>query len=445
MASLNPTQWADTIRQQLLLISSVEEPDRLLSSTIIDEVLMSAPRRKAADPEAKALAQEIAKLLYPPASDDSSAVTGSLIKYEKDIVKLRKYVLQQRKRYIELATQGKAAKNWNKRILNQGPWDPVADPVSLSGPSSLPMPVEISDSMSLEPFFDHLRLDGSIDISSTIRASSCASEAEEPYYGTKTLEFQKGVLYTDRRMDLCKMVLGPQNIADLMESLKTNTFVTHFLLGNNLIGPFGAKCIADFLQDYPDRMDTWYLAGNCIDTTSFKMLVDQWVRSSSVTNIWLKRNPLMIAAVDDIFRLITQTPNLRTLDLDQTELGDTGVCQLFSRLAEHDSEAPLPFRHLYINAVGIGEKGAAAIGSYLASPSCTLDSLYASNNPIGSTGVIALASGLKRNKTLTRLTLHSVGLTDDGVISLCEALREHPTMKTLDLSQSYATADLGSR
>lgn len=62
-------------------------------------------------------------------------------------------------------------------------------------------------------------------------------------------------------------------------------------------------------------METWYLAGNCIDTASFSILVDSMVKSPAITNVWLKRNPLGSAAADDVFRLITQTPNLRTLDL----------------------------------------------------------------------------------------------------------------------------------
>jgi hypothetical protein len=43
------------------------------------------------------------------------------------------------------------------------------------------------------------------------------------------------------------------------------------------------------------------------------------------------------------------------------------------------------------------------------------------------------------------LTLNSVGVSDDGVIALCEALCEHTTLKTLDIGQHYATQDLGAR
>lgn len=56
-----------------------------------------------------------------------------------------------------------------------------------------------------------------------------------------------------------------------------------FDLGNNIIGPYGASCIAEFLKEFPNRMDTWYLAGNYINGLGFHSLVDQLVRSTIVT------------------------------------------------------------------------------------------------------------------------------------------------------------------
>ncbi|KAF1993264.1 RNI-like protein [Amniculicola lignicola CBS 123094] len=437
------TKWADILRKELLLVAPYDDsPDGTLPMDVtVDEAVLGAPRRRAADSETAALAEQIADLLYP--SPDHSL--GPIIKYEKDVVKLRRYVLQQRKRDIEVATARNNAMTWEKRVLSQGPWNPVEDPVSLAGAPSLPMPVQIADHDTLEPFFEHLRLGGTEEITSSARAIDDAIEADEPYYGTKTLEFEKGVVYSDRRMDLCKMVLGPPNIGDLLESLRTNTFITHFLLGNNIIGPHGARCIVDFLKEFPDRMDTWYLAGNCIDGPSFKSLVDEWVKSSSVTNIWLKRNPLGPDAADDVFRLVTQTPNLHTLDLDQTELGDVGVAELFSKLAKYESEKTLPLQHIYLNAVGIGAEACTAIAEYLATPNCPLDSLYMTNNPMGSDGLRALSVGLKQNKSLTRLTVASVGAADDGITALCEALSEHPCIVTLDIGQSFSTPDLNQR
>ncbi|KAF2682300.1 RNI-like protein [Lentithecium fluviatile CBS 122367] len=438
-------QWAEKIRSQLRLVAPYDDVDKdeyIPASITVDETIMEAPRRRSADPEAAALANNIAQMLYPGAPEHS---LSSLIKYEKDIVKLRNLVIKQRKHVIDDATKRNELMNWDKRILKQGPWDPVTNPMSLDGAPSLPMPVKIANPSTLAPFFEHLSLNGTEEKSSSTRAAEEGIEIEEPYYNVKSLEFEKGVLYSDGRMDLCKMVLGPTNIGDLIESLKTNTFITHFLLGNNIIGPHGAQCIVDFLKEFPNRMDTWYLAGNCIDTASFKILVDEWVKSTSVTNIWLKRNPLKPAAANDLFRLITQTPHLRTLDLDQTELGDAGVAELFTKLALHAPEKPLSIRHIYLNAVGIGPKAAVAIGEFLASPHCKLDAIYATNNPLGNEGVAALAAGLKENKSLARLTLASTGMGDDGATALCEALENHPTMAVLELSQHFATQDLDAR
>ena len=308
------------------------------------------------------------------------------------------------------------------------------------------MLVEQSDKESLAPFFAHLRNGGTHEPASIALKNGVAGQTGvEPYYSTELIEFQKGVLYADGRIDLCKMVTGPRNIGDLMESLKTNTFSKHFLLGNNIIGPTGAQAIASFIDEYPDRFETWYLAGNCIDTDSFAILVDSMVKSPTITNVWVKRNPLGPAAAKDVFRLITQTKNLRTLDLDQTELGEKGVTELFDLLSTHASAGPLGLRHIYLNACGINETTYTAIARFLQSPNCALESLFMSNNPVGNKGISSLSSSLKTNTTVKCLSLQSCGLKDDGIVSLIAAIKQHKSLKVLDIGQSYATEDLGTR
>ena len=231
-----------------------------------------------------------------------------------------------------------------------------------------------------------------------------------------------------------------------MQSLEGNTFVKHFLLGNNIIGPTGAYHIASFVDKHPTRIETWYLAGNCIDSASFKALVHSWVRSPSITNVWLKRNPLGPSSVPYITTLIKTSPELRTLDLDETELGDLGVASLFTSLHELPTDYPqLPLHHLYLNAVGISVQACHAIGKYLASPTCALQSLYMSNNPIGDPGALAIAAGLKANSSLRRLVMSSCGLKDLGATSILEALVGHSNISYLDLAQSFSTSDLGMR
>ena len=228
-----------------------------------------------------------------------------------------------------------------------------------------------------------------------------------------------------------------------MASLKHNTFVRHFLLGNNMIGPVGARRISDFVFAHPNRMETWYLAGNCIDLNGFKCLVSAWTISTSITNIWLKRNPLGPNASMALFDLITKTSRLRTLDLDQTELGDEGVAHLFSLLANYHGFISL--RHIYLNAVGIGQSACNSLAVYLSSQHCPVESVYLSCNPIGDAGAKALAIGLACNSSLLRLTLASCGLKSQGAKSILQALKCHPRIMTLHTGQSYATEDLSMR
>jgi hypothetical protein len=434
--------WADVLRTNLLvaaLLNDAHDHDADIENAeheheAIDEAVLTAPRRGGAQHD---LACKVAALVYPDFPTNSLA---PIIQYERDVVKLR-----------ALAKEDRAAKNlvqhdllsWRKRIVNQqGPWSEVEDPLSLKGAPSLPMPVRISDPESLAPFFAHLRNAGNHRPSDKLAPGQHGERGAEPYYDVEFLEFEKGVLYSDGRVDLCKMATGPRNIGDLMESLKPNVFSKHFLLGNNIVGPTGAEAIAAFIDEFPDRMETWYLAGNCIDVTGFACLVDSMVKSPVITNVWLKRNPLGAASAKDVFRLISQSPSLRTLDLDQTELGDEGVAELFSLLSDHNQ--PVSLRHLYLNSTGINERACEAVSSYLALPSCALTSLYMSNNPMGSAAA-ALAPGLSSNQTLERLSLQSCGLGDASAATLLSALEHHPNFKALDIGQSFATEDLGMR
>ncbi|KAK3673697.1 hypothetical protein LTR78_006250 [Recurvomyces mirabilis] len=429
--------WTGLVRTNLakVIISADSDNQAENDDVAIDEEFLNAPRRRSARHE---LAHIVASDLHPSATPQD---VGSIIQYEKDIVMLRAMVLKQRRKAIEDATAHNAKTHWVKRISKQGAWDEVNDPLSLDGPASLPMPVEVSDKESLAPFFAHLGNGGTHEPASNPSTATSSTTGTEPYYKIELIEFEKGALYSDGRVDLCKMATGPRNIQDLMDSLKSNTFSKHFLLGNNIIGPVGAQAIADSIVDQPDQFETWYLAGNCIDGASFSILVDSMVQSTAITNIWLKRNPLSPQVAEDVFRLITRTVKLRTLDLDQTELGDVGVAKLFTLLAAHSE--PTALLHIYLNANGIGARACKAIADYLATPFCSLQSLYLSNNPIGDEGAAHLATGVQNNTSLTRLSLQSCGLRT--VIILATALSTHPSISTIDLGQSYATEDLGMR
>ena len=145
-----------------------------------------------------------------------------------------------------------------------------------------------------------------------------------------------------------------------------------------------------------------------------------------------------------LFALITESYRLRTLDLDQIELGNDGVQLLFTWLAAHGMSSRRPLReygttpdfaeaglgykkqislrNMYLNGVGIGEAACKAIAEYLMWPGCPTESLYLSNNPFGDAGAIALARGLAVNKSL-RVSLASCCVNINGARAILEALQ----------------------
>ncbi|KAJ7465181.1 hypothetical protein FB451DRAFT_1488663, partial [Mycena latifolia] len=279
------------------------------------------------------------------------------------------------------------------------------------------------------------------DIRDELTATLGLKPGEELKWNTPMVEFKRGVVYDDGRLDLCKKVVGPTHVEKLLDALDNNTVVTQVLVGNNVISATGARRIAKFITEHPERIETWYLAGNHLRAPGFQLLVDAMVKSPRITNVWLKRNPLTPDSTANIIRLITHTPNLRTLDLQNTELGDESVARMMSAITGQD----LPLRNLYLNCNGIGRKAAAAIAGYLAHPACKLESLYVASNPIGDAGALPLADALKSNESLLRINMCSTGLTSTGVSALCTALAAHPRIMSVDLAAANNTRVFGQR
>ncbi|KAF4478617.1 hypothetical protein FAGAP_12282 [Fusarium agapanthi] len=378
----------------------------------IDDALHELPRRKSARHN---LAVAISSLLYPVHQGSLTAI----IRYEEDRVRLRVRLrawaaLQRRYDMLKAtirnghttrglssgAAPGVQAPVWASRITSQGVCDPAKHPTSLGGVPAIPMPVEIAHEANLVPFLNHLKGGVTSKLNGDEKGFELDDGRGEPCYGVKGAEFRKGAVYEDGRMDLCKMVVGPDHIGKLMDSLGPN---------------------------------------------DFNILVDAMIKSDAITNIWLKQNPLGSHASEDVYRLITGVRNLRTLDLDQTQLGDRGVSDLFNRLAGHDMPegAKLPLKHIYLNGNGISNEGAQAIGKFLASSHCGLTSIYMSSNPLGDVGANALAQALPKAPYLTRLLLQSIGVSTKGAVALCKAATGHPALEVLDLGQAYATHDVG--
>ncbi|RFU33898.1 hypothetical protein B7463_g2406, partial [Scytalidium lignicola] len=409
-----------------------------------EDAILALPRRR--NKSQRPLATHLAKELHPALSE-----IAALIQYDYIVIPAKATIRQMRKdrRLSQLLPKN------NGRLLKiQGPWaGQEIDPVDITrGPRAVAMPVTIGDTEDFEPIFAFLALDEPFPSEDQTKETSFSFATQNKTFNgklgreinwhTPLLEFDRGIVYEDARLDLCKKVVGPTHIGKLMKSLESNHQIRHFLLGNNVISTTGAKMIAGFLYQYPNRMETWYLAGCHLTQHALSLLVPRMTVSSTITNLWFKRNPFGAGSASLLAELVLGTANLRTLDLETTELGDEGTRQFIDSITEQ----PCSLQHLYLNANGIGQKACASLGKYLGDLHCTLESLFLSTNPLGDAGMFHLAYGLAKNRTLRRLTLASAGITSKGIKCLSAAFRDGDhKLRSLDLGASQTTKPHGQK
>ncbi|XP_056094983.1 NACHT, LRR and PYD domains-containing protein 3-like [Rhinichthys klamathensis goyatoka] len=126
--------------------------------------------------------------------------------------------------------------------------------------------------------------------------------------------------------------------------------------------------------------------------------------------------------------------HLRSLDLSDNKLGDSGV-KLFSAVLE-DPHCKL--ERLWLSDCGFTDEGCVALASALRSNPSHLRSLDLSTNKPGDSGVKLFSAVLEDpHCKLERLWLRDCGVTDEGCVALASALRSNPShLRSLDLSKN---------
>ncbi len=286
------------------------------------------------------------------------------------------------------------------------------------------MPVSTAPQADLIPIFDHLI------------AGRPATDAS----------FPRGATFTDGRLDMCKQVVGPEWIGDLTDAVRqggAQSGVSHFLLGNNVVGDTGADAIARMLAD-PDsaQIETLYLAGNAFSAAGARSLCAALVDNKKVTSLWLKRNPLGPDGAKYLGEMLAQNTTLQVLDLVNTGLLDDGVEALFDGLAVNRS-----LRVLYLDANGLGPRAARAIARYFdglkARGEVGLTTLFIGINRLGCEGAGILAKGLKGYPHLHGLDLGANRIEGAGLDAILSMAVTMPQLKCLELGLYKSASDMG--
>ncbi len=248
-----------------------------------------------------------------------------------------------------------------------------------------------------------------------------------------SLKFSQGTLFRDGRLDLCKQVVQPRFV-DLCEVVANNPRVRHFLIGNNLAfdKPENTDAFVRLLQSDP-AIETWYLAGNCIDGRNAAQIAEALESASHMRSLWLKMNPLK----NDILpfaQLLSRHPGLELIDLFNTGLCDSGVKTLATTL-----EGPCVTKHIYLCINAITVKSCNSLDALLSNLP-QLESLYLSVNRLGDSGIKALLASLRRHTPLLkRLAIGSNGLSDNILDDLQKFVCDMPNLISLNLGSYRST------
>lgn len=361
----------DSATVQTLVNQIREDERRLASGELIGTIAFDVPRINSGADKRSGLGRTLARQLFPTAEDDR---VGSYIAYGRLLSQLRSAYRAQN---AEDTTEKKETDRYRQARMpgNRHIFEELLPaPLSNAILNPEPMPVEIAPYEELAPFFTHMEK---------------GEAAERPCQ-----TFVRGAYYDDGRIDMCKQVVGDRYIGYLVESIRYNPHVEHFLLGNNIVGDAGAEAIAALARtDYTPQIKTYYLAGNCLTATGITHIADALKRDRDAESLWLKRNPLKAAGVAHIAEMLEQNSSLETLDLVNVGMLDEGVEKLFTSLRKNHT-----LRRLYIDANGISAVGARCIADYFNHLKVEnrqgLTGLFMAMNRLGDEGVKLIADAI---------------------------------------------------
>jgi uncharacterized protein (DUF924 family)/Ran GTPase-activating protein (RanGAP) involved in mRNA processing and transport len=314
-------------------------------------------------------------------------------------------------------------------------------------------PVDISVPELLKPLYDYLE-----------------NKADNICEKNADVEFIRGTVCADGRLDLCKQVIGPIGVMDQISELKFDSLletpkVKHLLLGNNICGNELGKQIAKFIASGKSALTTWYIAGNDMDVDGIRDLCEVLATDKQVKQLWLKRNPLRAQSIPPIINMLSHNTMLEVLDLTNTGLMDEGAINLISNLNQ-------TLQYLYLSSNGLtsktcevvashlhksnlkqiglgcnrlGDMGAKYIADMLMHPECKLLALEIASDGISHVGAQYIAKALETNRTLVSLNMGFLKSTNDlkevpniigseGGIAFAKALETNNTLRHLDLT-----------
>ena len=228
----------------------------------VSDVSEHAPRIHGSVDKSTRLAHRVAEAMWPQGDPKSEPLrVWAIIRYKQLITKLsahRREIASQKEIARRLKTEATVA-HLSRQVYYEMKLRPISEAVKFPRP----MPIKSAPVEEFQPFIAFLRenkfvgeqpselqrgivySDGRMDLCKQGVGSETRAEFERGIVysdGRMDLckqgvgseaqaEFERGILYSDGRMDLCKQGVGSTTIEQVLDALTYNTHVVHFLLG----------------------------------------------------------------------------------------------------------------------------------------------------------------------------------------------------------------------
>lgn len=221
--------------------------------------------------------------------------------------------------------------------------------------------------------------------------------------------------------------IGATEVEFLAAGLLLNTSLTELNLSDNEIASDGFRALTDALQQNK-TLKTLHVNNNDIEgLEASHALRDLLLHNDTLKRIDLSDNDVIgYAGGPIVAEGLARNSGLEDLDLSRN--------RFYSQSTEAIIEA---LRHNHtMRTLSLHDVSATLLGEVL--QGSMLQSIDLGSNPLGDQDIEMLAQGLRDNRMLRRLYLQGLGLCNEWLLLIGEALTVNTTLELLDVRHAYS-------
>ncbi|KAH3732999.1 Protein NLRC3 [Pelomyxa schiedti] len=229
--------------------------------------------------------------------------------------------------------------------------------------------------------------------------------------------------------------VGDCGASDIAELLKATPSIRKLNLSCNAIGEQGASALANCLKQSTSLIEL-DLSYNTLSDAGAQALSRGLKYNTTLTALNLSGNNIHDAGIKAISRAIKSNKTVMYLKLSDNFIDSSGLT-LAKALRRNKT-----ITHISLDGTGIGVLWSDSIGETLQVNTSILE-INLAKTKISDAGVLPIALALKSSTSLTALNLSENQISSTGAMAIAEALQVNSSLKELDLSMNKVS-DLGA-